>query len=221
MTGIEFSLIDSIFNWIATYGYFVMIPLMIIEGPFVGFIAGIFASVGLFNPIVVWAVFVASEVVGDTGLFYLARSGSKLLLKVKFFRRSIDRLNTDSESVQNFKAFFKRNVIKIFFFTKIIPIPHLVATAIITASVLRIKYKRFLMGILSGQPFWSAGIVALGYYFGSTVQDLSFVLSTAGVIMTALAVLLFLYYRYAHRWLMEKTGLGVMFGNKYDNNNNT
>ena len=58
-----------IFDFLKHYGYFAILPLMIIEGPIVTIIAAILASLGAFSWPIVLLFSIAGDMIGDVLLY--------------------------------------------------------------------------------------------------------------------------------------------------------
>lgn len=61
----------------AKYGYFILFPISVIEGPIVTIVAGFLASLGLFNFFLVYFIVLAGDFSGDTGAYAIGRWGAK------------------------------------------------------------------------------------------------------------------------------------------------
>ena len=62
---------QQIFDFLSHYGYWMMLPLMIIEGPIITIIASMLAKLGAFNIFIVFILSVAGDMIGDIILYYL------------------------------------------------------------------------------------------------------------------------------------------------------
>ena len=61
---------QSIFHFLQYYGYWLMLPLMIIEGPVVTLLSAMMASLGAFNIFVVFLLSIAGDLIGDVLFYY-------------------------------------------------------------------------------------------------------------------------------------------------------
>src|ERR1700730_10574122 len=65
--------LESLTPVLITYRYWILIPLSLLEGPTVAFVAGPFASRGYFNPYVAFAIFIAKDFIVDGMYYYVGR----------------------------------------------------------------------------------------------------------------------------------------------------
>jgi membrane protein DedA with SNARE-associated domain len=75
----EFDL-NTIFNWIAVYGYFVILPIAILEGPIITVISAFLSSQGYFNGYILFFILVLGDILGDLLYYAIGRYGKKRVL---------------------------------------------------------------------------------------------------------------------------------------------
>jgi len=199
-TTTEFS---EILTWISQYGYIILLPLFILEGASMGFIAGILISLGALEAVPIFFLYVLGTTITDSILYQLARSdaGNKILKKIPFTRRTlaqIDYFNKDESLRPSWVQKFYKHYFPLMFLAKLSPIPAGSQIVAVVAGTVKLPWRKFYPPILIGQPIWSAAVIAAGYYFGDVVQNPHKLLSEAGIFtLVALAVGL-LYYHYLH-----------------------
>ena len=67
---------DHIFSLLHDYGYYVLFPLAVVEGPILAVIAGFLCATGIMNPFLVYLFIVSGDIVGDSVCYFAGRSGS-------------------------------------------------------------------------------------------------------------------------------------------------
>ena len=67
---------NNIINLLLHYKYLILLPLSVIEGPIITVIAGFFATMGIFNPYLVYTIAVVGDIFGDTLAYGIGRWGS-------------------------------------------------------------------------------------------------------------------------------------------------
>ena len=152
--------LHPILEFFVRYGYWIVIPIMIIEGPIITLIMGFLASLGFFNIFAVIALGVVSDLVSDS-IYYFSgyHGGPKVLEKLK-----LPSLR-QNHGLQKLKQRFDDHPGKIFFSVKVLTgVAH---TTFVLAGVTRVNYARMIRYALAGGIVWSAGLAALGYYFGN------------------------------------------------------
>lgn len=208
----------SLYTWLLKYGYAVMIPLFLVEGLTTSITAGILASLGVFNIFTLFVVFSLAEFVRELFLYFVARYSIDTLKKFTLTRKMINRIEKNSagsnrESIE----FFKKNPVKIIVLAKSAPIIHLPTTIVLASGMLKIPLKKFILGLAIGQPIWSAMVLGAGYYFGRTATNIQFALSLVGIIMISILLVLFLYFKFAHKYIMSHTIIGIWIHGKKNN----
>ena len=58
--------LDQIIGWLLVYKYFILFPVMVIEGPIITIIAGFLSSLELLNPFLVYVVVVIADLTGSS-----------------------------------------------------------------------------------------------------------------------------------------------------------
>lgn len=187
-----------LFRLIHSYGYYIIFPLIVIEGPATIFISGFFVSLGLLNPFTTYLIIVSADLFGDI-LYYSAgrwwiNSVSKKVLK--FF-------NITEEHFINFKKTFTRHKGKIMFFGKLSSFVG--GLVMYIAGLVDVPVSEFLLINGFGALFKTLLLLIAGFYFGSAASYLgkSFD-SLAKVGLVLISVALFLIY-----WAITS------FSNKY------
>lgn len=189
--------LHPILQFIASYGYWIAIPIMIIEGPVITIVMGFLASLGLFNIFVVIALGTLSDLISDTGFYFSGRHGGERILR----KLKIPLLH-QNEFLQKVRTRFVTHPGKIFFGAKVLT--GVAQTTFVLAGVTKINYKKILKYTIPGGMIWSAGLALLGYYFGKNSNDISRILSRTGIILFALLILFLLYEFWFGKYLAKK-----------------
>ncbi len=174
----------QLLNFIQQYGYWILYPLMIIEGPIITLVGGGLAALGVLRIEIVFLLSVIGDLTMDIGLYYIGLCGNRRLRKwiVKHKKLELKR--------KQVRKFFKNHGGKIIFFVKIGS--GLCYITFITAGMIRMPLKRFLFFSLIGGILWSGALVTLGYFYGHLYQEISGKIEQAGLIIVTLAVLSFI-----------------------------
>ena len=105
--------LTTIFALLTHYGYFLLFPVAVVEGPIVSVIAGFLASLGYLNLYLVYLVVVAGDLVGDALCYAIGRWGQKKILK-----RWGHYIGLGPERLENMRAHFRVHTGKTIFFGK-------------------------------------------------------------------------------------------------------
>ena len=73
--------LDLIYNLLPHYGYLLLFPIAVIEGPIITIIAAFLASQGYLNIAVVYLVVVVADLVGDLLYYLIGRLGKQPMIK--------------------------------------------------------------------------------------------------------------------------------------------
>lgn len=144
---------NDIFLLLYQYSYFVLFPLVVIEGPIVTLIAGFLASIGFMSFPLTYVVIVTADLMGDILYYYAGRIFPNINFKLKNNKIFIDRLNKHRG--------------KILFFGKL---SHAIGGPILfMAGNLRIPLVEFIWyNFLATLPK-SLILLVIGFYFGITI----------------------------------------------------
>ena len=171
---------QQIFDFLSQYGYWVIFPLMFIEGPVVTIIAAMLASLGALN---VWAVLVLSiigDIAGDVGLYGIGRKWG-----LSFSRRIGKYIGITEKRVLKMEKYFNNHGGKTIFLVK--STTGLCLVTFVAAGIAGMKFKRFLFYSFLGGIVWSSFLVAMGYFYGYLWREVKEYIEWAGWIAAGLA----------------------------------
>lgn len=178
--------------FIQQYGYWILYPLMIVEGPIVTLIGGGLAALGVLRLEIVFLLSVAGDLTMDIGLYYFGLYGNKRL------RKWIARHKRLENKRSQIQKFFENHGGKVIFFVKISS--GLCYITFITAGMIRMPLRRFLFFSLVGGVLWSGLLVLLGYFYGHLYQEISDEIEQAGIIVLTLVTLTFIGIMLLKKW---------------------
>jgi membrane protein DedA with SNARE-associated domain len=153
-----------IFKLLFTYSYLILFPLIVIEGPVVTIIAGFLVSLGFMDFIPTYLTIVSGDLVGDM-LYY---SAGRWWLN-KAYKGVVKFFGIDMKFVKKLETAIKKNKGPFLFFGKL---SHAIGGIILfAAGSAEIPIRDFLtFNFLATIPK-SLILIAVGYYFGSTVSN--------------------------------------------------
>lgn len=150
--------LSQILSILSTYGYAVVFPISIFEGPIVMVLCGFLSSIGIFNPLVAYGIVVFGDFVGDTLFYSLGRFGQKLLALYG------PRFGITEERIERAERYFLEKHTRAISLSKI---AHGVGIAgLIAAGVLKIPYGRFLLAAAPVTFAQYALFLIIGILFG-------------------------------------------------------
>lgn len=151
----------DIVTTIQQYGYAIIFPISIIEGPATAIVAGFLSSLGKLNIAIVFGLLLAGDIVGDTLYYAIGKWGRTTIIK-KFSKY----LGTSEEKILSFEKYFTAHNWKILAFGKTQPIG---GAVLISAGLANTPYLPFMMyNILFSIPKILI-LELIGYYFGEAI----------------------------------------------------
>jgi len=172
---------QQIFEFLSHYGYLIMLPLMIIEGPVITIIASMLAKLGAFNVFVVFILSVLGDMIGDVILYGLGyKFGKSFVTKIGRYIGITENLITKIEK------YFDKHGGKTIFTVK--ATTGLCWATFAAAGIVKMDFKKFVKYSFLGGLAWSGFLVAMGYFYGYMWVELRQYIKIAGWIAIALAL---------------------------------
>jgi membrane-associated protein len=192
---------QQIFFFLSHYGYIIMLPLMIIEGPVVTIIAAMLASLGAFNIFIVFILSIIGDITGDVILYGL---GYKF--GMGFVRRIGKYIGITEERVIKMEKYFVKHGGKTIFAVK--STTGLCWATFTTAGIIKMDFKKFVKYSFLGGIVWSGFLVVMGYFYGYLWREIQIYIKWIGWVIFSLAILTFisvnLYKSYQARRLLGR-----------------
>ncbi len=178
---------------LSQWGYILIFPIAILEGPIIAVIAGFLASLGQLDWFIAYIVLMLGDFAGD-GLYYgLGRWGHGPLVE-----RIISYIGVTPERLRIAERGFRKHDWKILLINKTQAIGSVV---LYFAGAIRMPFWRFMFINIIGSAPKIAFFEIIGYYFGQSYAKIQTYLDYAGVatlvIPLGLLVAYFLFRRYA------------------------
>lgn len=148
-----------IFLLISTYRYWIIFPLMIVEGPIITIIAAFLASLGSFNVFIIYILALSGNVIADIGYYCVGKFGGKRFL-VKYGKYIGVNLN----KIELIENHYNKHLIKTIIVAKVTEV--LIVPTLISAGIANTDFKKFLIVSFLSEIFKVLIIVLIGYYFG-------------------------------------------------------
>ncbi len=164
------------------YGYLILFPIMVLEGPIITIIAGLLVSLGVLSFPLTYGLAVTADLLGDT-LYYLAgRYGAN---------RVVDHwgkyLGISWGQIERLKRHFDRHTGKTLLIGKL---THGAGGMILLAAgVGQVPYLSFFWFNLLGTLPKSLALLLVGFYFGHGYQRINRYLNDAALLTISLVVL--------------------------------
>lgn len=191
---------QEIFNFISSWGYLIILPLMIIEGPVVTVFSALLAAMGVLN---VWLVLVLSvfgDTVGDVILYWIGkRWGMHFVDKIGKY------IGISKKLVLKMEKYFNGHGGKTIFAVK--STTGLCWATFVAAGIVRMDFGKFLKYSVLGGIIWSGFLVIMGYFYGYMWLQIEKYIKWAGWLIGGLVLVTFviitLYKKYKSREILK------------------
>lgn len=173
---------QTIIQFLTDYGYWITLPLMIIEGPIVTIVATFMATQGIFNVWVVLVLSIIGDIAGDVLLYWMGRIwGMTFVQKIGKYMGITEKL------VLKMEHFFERHGGKTVFSVK--STTGLCWATWVAAGIVKMNFGRFVWYSFLGGIVWSSFLVFMGYFFGELYEQIVEYIKFAGWIIFGIAAL--------------------------------
>lgn len=187
-----------ILHWFINFGqihdflvYGVIIILSFIEGPILAFLCGILFRVGAIAFLPAYIALMIGDLIGDTLWYWIGRRYG-----LRFVQRYGHYFHIDEQHIGTVEQIFRRHSNWILILSKVTMGLGFALVTLITAGMSKIPFGRYIVLNVIGQFFWTALLMALGFFFSNlfvTFDNLFARIAIAG----AAIIFVVLLYRYA------------------------
>jgi membrane-associated protein len=180
---------DSLAPVLIEYRYWILIPLSILEGPTVAFVAGTLAALGYFNLYVAYGIFIVKDIVVDGVYYYVGRfAGEK-----PFVARLLTKAHVTSTEIDQVRVQWHRHGWRTMSVGKLSwgLSPAFLAIAGMV-DVPAAIFFRYAVGIALAQY---GVLLVLGYYFGHAIGPVSQALRVIGYSVAGATLVAIVYVR--------------------------
>lgn len=172
---------QQIFEFLRSYGYWGMLPLMIIEGPVVTIVAAMLASLGAFSWPVVLLFSMAGDVIGDIILYGLGYKYG-----MGFVRGPGKYMGITEGLVTKMQKYFENHGGKTIFAVK--STTGLCWATFTAAGIAKMDFRKFVKYSVLGGVVWSGALVAMGYFYGYLWKEISQYIDWIGWVVAGVAI---------------------------------
>ncbi|PIP28233.1 MAG: hypothetical protein COX29_02295 [Candidatus Moranbacteria bacterium CG23_combo_of_CG06-09_8_20_14_all_35_22] len=175
---------QQIFEFLSQYGYAIMLPLMIIEGPVVTIIASMLASLGAFNIFIVLIFSIIGDMGGDIILYGLGYKYG-----MGFVRRVGKYIGITENLVLKMEKYFEHHGGKTILAVK--STAGLCWATFVAAGIVKMNFKKFVKYSFLGGIIWSGFLVAMGYFYGYLWREIQIYIKWIGWVIFGTAIITF------------------------------
>jgi membrane protein DedA with SNARE-associated domain len=183
--------LPKILSLLSTWGYALILPISIIEGPIVAVIAGFLVSLEQLNFFGVYFILLVGDFFGDLLYYYIGRWGHGPLAQ-----RIVARLGATPERRHRLEEAFHKHSFKVLLLNKTQAAGGFV---LYYAGAVRMPLGRFLWINVLGSIPKIAFFEVIGFYFGKSYFIIQKYLNYAGLVMLLIPLGLLAIY-----WLIRR-----------------
>lgn len=176
---------------IRSYGYLALFPLAIIEGPIVTIIGGFLVSLKILNPVLVYLIVIAGDMLGDTIFYLLGRYG-----RAHFLKWIGPKIGVTHESLEKVRTHFDIHGHKTIMMAKLVQ--GVGVAGLVAAGSARVPYLRYMSMCIVVTTIQAAGFLTIGYFFGHAYVTLNAYLhyfASGAIVIALVAGVLYLVHR--------------------------
>jgi membrane protein DedA with SNARE-associated domain len=189
-------------QFLLQYKYAIMAPAAFLLGPVVSLVAGLLLRAGELELLPTCLVLAGGELAADVFWYWLGRRYGERLVRGpgKYF-------GLTKKSVEQAKDLFRRNHDRIIFISKITGGFGFSTAIFFTAGLSNMPFARYMRLNGGGQIIWTAGLLAIGYFFGAWIGSVTNIFDALTIIGTFI-ILALAFWGFA-RYLKRRMGLGA------------
>ena len=191
---------QEILNFLSEWGYWIILPLMIIEGPVVTILSAMLASFGILNAWAVLSFSILGDILGDVALYWLGK-----IYGMHFVDRIGKYIGITRKLVLRMEKYFIKHGGKTIFAVK--STTGLCWATFVAAGIVKMDFNKFLGYSFLGGIVWSGFLVAMGYFYGYMWAQIGRYIEWAGWLAISLAIITFIiitfYKKYKSRELLK------------------
>jgi membrane protein DedA with SNARE-associated domain len=178
---------EQITHWLQIYGYFILFPLVVIEGPIVTVIAGFASSLGYLNFFITYAIVIAGDLGGDIIYYIIGRFG-----RVGFLDRWGKYLGLPPDRVVYVEQHFKEHGSKTLFIGKM---AHGIgAIFLVAAGLAKMAFSKFFWANMTATLVKSLLLLLAGFYFGRAISKINSLFEFMGAISISVGIVVVLVF---------------------------
>jgi membrane protein DedA with SNARE-associated domain len=176
---------QNIITFLTHYGYWIMLPLMIIEGPIATIVAAMLASFGVFSWIVVLFLSILGDVLGDI-VWY----GFGYFYGMSFVNKFGKYVGITEKLIARMEKYFAKHGGKTIFAVK--STTGLCWATFVAAGIIKMNFKKFVVYSILGGIVWSGFLVAMGYFYGYLWREIGDYIQWIGWVVAGIVIVSYL-----------------------------
>ncbi len=187
---------SAILALLQTHGYWILLLLMIIEGPIITYVAAFAAALGIFNIYWVFILSILGNSIPDKILYFIGR-----MIRTERVERFVEVFGLNPRRIKTMERHLTDHLGKTLIFSKLVP--PLPVPAVLLSGFIKVDFKRFFIITTVFDIIASILFVAAGYFSGLTADNALRYFRLESIILPILAITTVLLY-YLIKWTYKK-----------------
>lgn len=196
-------LLQNIILLLTAYGYLLLFPVAVVEGPIITVIAGFLSSLGIFNVFIAYGVLVAGDIAGDVAYYELGYFGRQ-----RFVTRWGRFLGITQERLQQLESHFDKHAGKTLIIGKLSQ--GIGGAILLAAGMAKVPFRTFVLYDFLPTLPKTLILLLIGYYAGESYVKISSYFDYAAIGTLAAAVIFVVVYfvmrRLSKKYASKDTG---------------
>lgn len=189
-------LLPKLASLVSQYGYAVLFPVAVVEGPGAAIVSGALVGSGQLDGLTVVLMLVAADLVGDALYYALGRWGHTPLLE-----RIGARLKITKERLGPLERHFRQHELKLIMIGKT---QALGSVILYFAGAVKMSFTRFMLYNLVGTAPKILLFVSIGFFVGQTIIHSAKSVDYITFVTFGIALILLVSYWLARRYLKRQ-----------------
>lgn len=185
------------------HGYWILLLLMILEGPIITYVAAFAAALGIFNIYWIFVLSVLGNFIPDTAYHLIGR-----VLRLKTIEKFLAFFGFSEQKVIWIDNHLKKHAIKTIVTIKLVPL--FPGVGLFLTGFMKVPLKKFVLTSLIFNLIASVVFCILGFYSGMAIEQVSKVLRITEIIIPLLVIFIIIFY-FALKFISKKVAKSPTF----------
>ena len=180
----------ALLNWITQFAlahnyliYAILVVVSFVEGPILGLICGLLFRLGYLDLVPAYIALMIGDLCGDVFWYCMGRYFGD-----RFINRFGKYFGIDRKNIGYIEKLFHRYKNRILIISKITMGFGFALVTLVTAGLVKIPFKRYLILNVIGQFVWTGVLISVGYVFGHLYVTFDNIFSRIGLIAALILV---------------------------------
>jgi membrane protein DedA with SNARE-associated domain len=178
--------LNTIIPNLVHYGYWIIFPIAVVEGPIISIVTGFLLSLGYFNPPTALLVLIIGDLVGDSMSYAIGRfARRKFIFKYGYI------IGIDEARLEKIERYIHKNLTKTFIFGKF---AHgLGYFTWIATGMVKVPFLKFLGANAITTLIKASVLITVGYFFGQAYAIFNQYFNYTSEVLLVLFVVVYIF----------------------------